>query len=390
MLMKIKSKAFINKIKSIFSKKSSNVKYIQNSSRYIRRNKKADAVAIELEDIEKNIENIDGLIIQCIKKENVDEDELQRLRKQKDKLCKERVKHKDKIQRLRQTRIITITRRKSLFGLAFVAPWIIGFVLLFIQPFIQTIRLSLGEIVDLKSYSIQFTGFSQYSRILYEETDVLFMLLDVLKESFINMIMITIFSFYIAMLLNRKIRFRGIFRVICFLPVILGNGYIMQQLLAQDITQSSMQAVMDFILPKEIIMYIGPKISNAVVFFLNELTIILWHSGVQILLFLSGLQSIPPSLYEAARVDGSTEWESLWFITVPMMTPMILLNLVFTIIETFNDSSNDIISYMQTYAFEHNQFSYSAAIGVFFMLFSLLLIGLSFLITNRYIKNVEG
>ena len=316
--------------------------------------------------------------------------ELARLEKRRSRLQSRERRMKDRIHSLQQAHFITISRRKSLVGLTFVLPWLIGFAVLFVYPLVKTLQLSVGEIVDIERYTIEYTGFSNFARILFEETDVLAMLLDVLKSSFINMIFITVFAFYIATLLNRKIRFRGAFRVICFLPVMLGTGFVMQQLLAQNVAQSSMQAVMDFLLPKEILMYIGPKVANAVVFFLNELTVILWHAGVQILIFLSGLQSISSSLYEAARVDGATEWENLWFITIPMMTPMILLNLVYTVVDTFNDSSNEIISYMQQYAFEYNQFSYAAAMCVFFMIFALLLVGAIFAIMHPFTKNVKS
>ena len=321
---------------------------------------------------------------------DADPKKILKLEKQKRRLEKKIVSEEYRIHELKVSKLLTISRRKSLYGMSFVLPWIIGFLLLFLYPFVQTIRLSLGEITNIQNYTIEFRGFSEYSKILFEETDVLFMLLDVLKNALINMIFISIFSLYIAMLLNRKMRFRGLFRVICFLPVILGTGFVMQQLLSQNITQSSMQMVIDFILPKEIQNYIGPKVTGMVVFFLNRLTVILWHSGVQILLFLSGLQSISPSLYEASRVDGATEWENLWFITLPMMTPMILLNLVYTVVETFNDSSNDIIAYMQKYAFSYNQFSYSAAMGIFFMCFDLLLVGFSFLIMRPFTKNIKS
>ena len=315
---------------------------------------------------------------------------LKKMEKKLARLQKRERRMKDRIHALQRAHFITISRRKSIVGLIFVLPWLIGFAVLFVYPLVKTLQLSVGEIVDIERYTIEYTGFSYFSRILFEETDVLAMLLDVLKNSFTNMLFITVFAFYIATLLNRKIRFRGAFRVICFLPVMLGTGFVMQQLLAQNVSQSSMQAVMDFLLPKEILMYIGPKVANAVVFFLNELTVILWHAGVQILIFLSGLQSISSSLYEAARVDGATEWENLWFITIPMMTPMILLNLVYTVVDTFNDSSNQIISYMQQYAFQYNQYSYAAAMCVFFMIFALLLVGAVFAIMHPFTKNVKS
>lgn len=354
------------------------------------RREKAAAVEAQLAVLQQNIAEQECRIHHEKTVGDAEPRELARLEKRLSRLQSRERRMKDRIHSLQQAHFITISRRKSMVGLAFVLPWLIGFAVLFVYPLVKTLQLSVGEIVDIERYTIEFTGFSNFARILFEETDVLAMLLDVLKSSFINMIFITVFAFYIATLLNRKIRFRGAFRVVCFLPVMLGTGFVMQQLLAQNVAQSSMQAVMDFLLPKEILMYIGPKVANAVVFFLNQLTVILWHAGVQILIFLSGLQSISTSLYEAARVDGATEWENLWFITIPMMTPMILLNLVYTVVDTFNDSSNEIISYMQQYAFEYNQFSYAAAMCVFFMIFALLLVGAIFAIMHPFTKNVKS
>lgn len=354
------------------------------------RREKAAGVEVQLTALQETISEQERRIYHEKTVGTAEPRELARMEKRLMRLQKRERRMKDRIHALQRAHFITISRRKSIVGLIFVLPWLIGFVVLFVYPLVKTLQLSVGEIVDLERYTIEYTGFMNYSRILFEETDVLAMLLDVLKNSFINMIFITIFAFYIATLLNRKIRCRGAFRVICFLPVMLGTGFVMQQLLAQNVSQSSMQAVMDFLLPKEILMYIGPKVANAVVFFLNRLTVILWHAGVQILIFLSGLQSISSSLYEAARVDGATEWENLWFITIPMMTPMILLNLVYTVVDTFTDSSNQIISYMQQYAFQYNQYSYAAAMCVFFMIFALLLVGAIFGIMHPFTKNVKS
>lgn len=362
----------------------------ENSARIARRRAKREIILQKAEGIHREIDDLDAEIRRIKLNEDASESKLKRLERRKKFLGKKQAYLHERAQALISTRFITFTRRKTMYGLIFVSPWLIGFLLLFAYPFIQTVRLSVGEITDLKSYTITYSGFQEYSRILLKETDILGMLFNVLKDAFVNMGLITVFAFYIAMLLNRKMRFRGLFRVVSFLPVMLGSGFIMQQLLAQDITKSSMQAVVDLILPNDIIMYIGPKITNAVVFFLNKLTVILWHSGVQILLFLSGLQSISGSLYEAARVDGATEWENLWFITIPMMTPMILLNLVFTIVETFYSSDNKIISYMQKFAFEYNSFSYASAMGIIFLVFALLLIGLVFLIMRPFTKKVKS
>ena len=354
------------------------------------RREKADVVQKELDQLHSDVVELDKRIRFEKGQGSMEEKEIFRQERKLEKLKAKERKLKDKIRTLRQAHFMTIQRRKSLTGLMFIAPWLIGFLWLWLYPFIQTIRLSFGEIVDLKNYTISYIGTDHFEDLLFRNIDALEKLIQVLTDSFTNMLMITVFAFYIATLLNRKIRFRGLFRVICFLPVMLGSGFIMQQLLGQDVTKSSMQAVMDFLLPQEIQIYIGPKLVNAVIFFLQKLTLILWHSGVQILIFLSGLQSIPSTLYEASRVDGATEWENLWFITVPMMTPMILLNLVYTIIDTFNDSSNGIISLMNLITFERGDYAYGAAMAIFFMLFALLLVGLVFLVMRPFTKNSKS
>ncbi|MBE6904431.1 MAG: sugar ABC transporter permease [Ruminococcaceae bacterium] len=279
---------------------------------------------------------------------------------------------------------MTMRRRHSLVGLSFVLPFIVGFCVFFLVPLIRSLMLSFGEITNYGNFTIKLTGFEHYVRAFAGDVQFLPMFLNITRDTFFNVPLITIFSFYIAMLLNRKMKGRGLFRVIFFLPVVLGSGFIMEQLLSQNIDTQSIEAAKEFLLPKEVIMYIGPDISNLLLFFLNRLTLILWRSGVQILIFLSGLQGISPTLYEAARVDSATEWENLWFITIPMMTPVILLNLIYTIVDSFTDASNPIIEYIMNYGFEWGEFEYAAAMGCIYLFMVIIFVALIFLIMSRF------
>ena len=138
--------------------------------------------------------------------------------------------------------------------------------------------------------------------------------------------------------------------------------------------------------------YIGPKGTELVNSFLNNITTILWSSGLNIVIYLSGLQSISPHIYEAARVDSASEWEIFWLITLPMMAPMIQLNLVFTVIYTFSMADNDMLEFIDFLAFnstERAAYEYSSAVAWIYTLFILLIVGVIFLLTRRSVNNVK-
>ena len=284
----------------------------------------------------------------------------------------------------------SLTRRKSITGLVFVLPFIIGTLVFFVYPVIMSLIYSFGEIESFKTFSVKFVGFRNFQRALFEDTFFVQKFLEVIRDTVINLPLITIFSIYIAILLNRNLPGKGIFRVMFFLPVVLGNGFVMKQLLEQGIESGSMAAVTEFLLPPKVVAYIGSKAANLTAEFLNRITLVLWHSGVQILITLSGLQGIPKSLYEAADVDGSNEWQTMFFITIPMLAPIILLNIIYTIMDTFTDKANPVIDCITKYFTAYNaQFEYSSALGWIYMMFAFLLIGVVTLVMRRFIINVS-
>ena len=284
----------------------------------------------------------------------------------------------------------SFTRRKSITGLIFVLPFIIGAALFFLYPVVMSLVYSLGEIDSYRTFSVKFIGFANFQRALFEDTFFVAKLLEVIRNTLIDLPLITVFSIYIAILLNRELPGKGVFRVIFFLPVVLGNGFVMEQLLSQGIDSGSMAAVIEFLLPPKVVTYIGGEAAEVVAEFLNRITLILWKSGVQIVITLSGLQSIPKALYEAADVDGANEWQSLFFITIPMLTPVILLNIIYTIMDTFTSKSNPVIECITKYFTSFNaQFEYSAAMGWLYLMFALALIGAITLFMKRFIANVS-
>lgn len=285
---------------------------------------------------------------------------------------------------------LSLARKKSLYGYVFIAPWLIGTLLIFAYPITYSITISFSEIVNVTENKLQFVGLANYVRALVEDVTFVPTYLATIQETLIHTPLINVFAMYIALLLNRDIRCRGLFRATFFLPVMLGTGFIMQQLLGQKVDADAMEMARGLLLPEQLTLYLGPSVTNFIQQFLSQITVILWKSGVQIIIYLAGLQSISASLYEAAQVDSATEWEIFWLITLPMMAPMILLNLIYTVVDSFTNVSNPIVSYIYQIGFEGpSQFEYASAMSWFYFVFVILLIGVIFLIMRRFVNNVS-
>ncbi len=153
---------------------------------------------------------------------------------------------------------------------------------------------------------------------------------------------ILVFSLLIAVLLNQKLRGRFLFRAIFFLPVIFTTGYLLTEFVTQG--EGSLGFLERFGLGEYLDAFLGDSAwGEPVMQVLNRFVLVLWYSGVQILIFLAGRQTISASAYEAARIDGASPWEVFWKITLPAMAPFILLNLIYTVVDMFTFPFNPVI-----------------------------------------------
>lgn len=284
---------------------------------------------------------------------------------------------------------LTMKTKKSLYGLLFVSPFILGTLLLFVFPIYRSLELSFNEFVNITLYQLKFVGLTFYKKAIFENTEFVPMFMDIAKKSFINTPLINIFAIFIAVLLNRKMKGRALFRAMVFLPVILGSGFVMQQLLGQNVDQAAMEVARGILLPDQVKIYIGPKAVMLVQEFLNTITVIMWKSGVQIVIYLAGLQGISKALYEAAKVDSATPWEMFWQITLPMMAPTILLNVIYTFVDSFVDSSNKLVEYILKVGFTEGKFEYSAALSWIYFAFVIVVVGVIFSIMKRFVNRAS-
>ena len=254
---------------------------------------------------------------------------------------------------------MTMQKRNNLEALMFLSPWIIGTCVFFINALVSSIRLSFSEIVQLRGFVMEWIGFDNFEHIFMYDINF----------------MPTFLSVVTAMLINQPVPGKGFFRTCFFIPVLLGSGYVMSQLLEIDATGS---VGVGIALPQVLQEMLGTTIVSVVQPFLDRITLILWNSGVQIILFLAGLQGISSSLYEAAKCDGATQWEMFWKITLPMISPIILLNFVYTMVMYFTSSDNALVAYILDQVFENTQFSRGAAMGWVYFLFVFVLCGVVF------------
>ena len=293
---------------------------------------------------------------------------------------------------------LTIENRHNLKGYIFLVPWIIGFSLFLAYPLVHSLILSFSQITDFGNLTMHFVGLEHYMKAFVWDIRFIPRFMESATDAFVDTPILVIYSLFLAILLNKNIKMRGIFRAIFFLPVLLGTGMIMQQLLGLNIDEIAQRTLgMDqhmlgdtmmarsITLSHTFIAYLGPDFGDIVQNILDRVSTILWRAGIPILIFLSALQGIPISLYESARCDGGGEWEMFWSITLPMISPAILVNVVFTLVDSFTSIDNSVMTFMLDVAFGEIQLGYGSALGWIYFIFILMSIGLAFLIMRRFV-----
>lgn len=285
---------------------------------------------------------------------------------------------------------MSYAKRKSLSGYIFLAPWIFGAIFFLVYPFIFSLILSFSSMDGNNFASMQFTGFQNYKDAFVSDVEFLPLFYSVIADTLVNTPMIVIFSLLAAIFVSREIKGKGFFRAVFFLPVLLGTGFVMQQLQGADVQSGTMEMARGILMPEQLRTYLGPEFSGYISEFFTRITDIMWSSGVQVIFLLAGVQGINPSLYEVARVDGASEWEMFWKITLPMIAPIMLLAIVYTIVASFTKASG-MMDYIIDKAFGSAlpEFPFSAAMGWIYFVFVLLVLGIVFVLMNPSVRRVS-
>ena len=289
----------------------------------------------------------------------------------------------------RRRKQLSMRTKDRMKGLVFVSPFIIGVLAFFVYPVFLSLRLSFGKIDNIIGLKISWAGLTNYLRAFLIDVNFVPIFLQVVKDTIVKFPLTIVLSLIIAIMVNRDIKGKGMFRVIFFIPFLLGTGEVMKQLLNQGVDTQVLSITDGRIIPYNVLNYFGGTVVEAVQNVLGVIVLVLWGCGVQILLFLAGLQSISPALYEAAKIDGATEWEVFWKVTIPMISPMLLLNLIYTIVDSFTNVTNPMLEYIQSYGFTKAQFEYGAAMGWIYFLFVGLVVAAVFALMKNYMHTNE-
>lgn len=261
-------------------------------------------------------------------------------------------------------------------GYLFVLPWMIGFLLFMAYPIYFSMNMSFHKVI-ISSEGIQKTwlGWNNFKYAFLSDPLYLEELVTFIKSVVFMIPIVIVFSMMVALLINQPIRMKGFFRAVFFLPVVITSGQVVKELFKQG--AASVPIVQRYGIVEYIQTNFDPSWSEPIISIIEQLIVILWYSGVQILIFLAGLQKVNTQIYEAASIDGASPWEIFWKITLPSIKPFILVNIIYTIVDLFTNSLNDVIELIKVNMFQIDTgFGYATSLAwiYFAVIFVLLLI----------------
>ncbi|MBR3429942.1 MAG: sugar ABC transporter permease [Clostridia bacterium] len=307
----------------------------------------------------------------------------------------------------------TIQARRARTGTLFILPLIIGFLVFMVRPLFISLQMSLSKVIvaegTMSPFNITLNLFGRdlvlplgnYNYAFLSDPDFNKLLVDEIGRMAINTIATLVMSFVIAVILNQEFKGRTVCRIIFFLPVILSSGVLpgiesqnqyfnLMTSISDAVNESSgvnlSQALQDLLS----VSGVAREAFDVIFQMIDAIYDIVMASGIQIIVFLTGLQSISPSLYEAADVEGCSAWESFWKITFPMVSPLLLVNCIYTIIDFFMKNDNTVMEHINSVMYG-TQMDFGAASAESWIYFgvALVFIGISTFIITRAVKSYE-
>ena len=296
----------------------------------------------------------------------------------------------------------TMRARNARIGTLFILPFIIGFLVFMCKPMVESFIFSFNDVslIPGQGYSKTFVGINNYKHALMVDPEYNTLIVEESGEMVINTIATLVLSFVVAVILNQEFKGRTLCRAIFFLPVILSSGvlpgiehqnefYDMMAGMAEAVEGSSGVSISQSLEALLSVSGVGGKFFDLVFTMIDSIYDIVMASGIQIIVFLSGLQSISPSLYEAADVEGCSAWEAFWKITFPMVSPLLLVNCIYTIIDFFMKNDNKVMELIYQVTYQDFKFGISAAMSWIYFAIALAFIGVSSFIISKAVKSYE-
>ncbi len=274
---------------------------------------------------------------------------------------------------------ITNKRRQSLIGLSFILIWIGGYLIFALYPIFYSLYLSLFKVkLDGANLQLVFQGIDNFKAAFLYDPYFVEILVGYIVEILINVPITIVFAIIIALLINQDIKGKGIWRTIFFLPVIIISGPVIGELMRQGAT--TLPSIREYDLIRMVLSNISPGIATPIQSLFDTILLVLWFAGIQILIFLAGLQKIDREIYEASMVDGAGPWASFWKITLPSIKPLISVAIIYTVVSMSVFSLNEVIIYIRNVMLGEstdaliNGYGYSAAISWIYFIVMVLII----------------
>lgn len=289
---------------------------------------------------------------------------------------------------------LSLETKRVKVGYLFTLPFIIGAAVAIVYPIIVSVIYSFADITaNASGYNIKFVGLGNYNNIFNIDPTFKRILLNTLKSTALNVPVVIIFSFFLASVLNTEFKGRGMARTVLFLPMIL-NSNLVKSILSGDAVMGSVtekssadtaqiSGAFEGFLSK---LDIGTGVTDLLVSSVDNITNILAMSVIPIIIMLAGLQSVSKSVYEASYVEGATKWEVFWKISLPIVSPMILVSVIYCIIDSFTSVDNAVIEKVKAVSFTDLEFGLGSAMAWSYLLIVLAIVALVYLAVNRFVS----
>lgn len=292
----------------------------------------------------------------------------------------------------------TLEKRQARTGYLFILPFIVGVVFVFGPNIIQSFLFSMNDIVvGNQGFTLKGVGFTYYWKALTVNPDYNRLLVTTIKDIIAEVPVVIIFSIFIASILNQKFKGRVLARVVFFIPVLLATGIIARieqdtnlMNFTENIRSLDTGMSVDGLQFLQVTAFLkkldfSPALINIVIQASDRIYQVVSSSGIQIFIFLAALQEIPESMYEAAQVEGCSGWEIFWKITFPMVSPLIIVNAVYTVIDIFTKPTNQLLRFMEWLSFGQNQFGLSSAMAWIYFAAVALILAVAGFIASRFV-----
>lgn len=288
-------------------------------------------------------------------------------------------------------RAASLEAKRRKYGYFFTAPFIIGALVAIVYPIVLSVIYSFSDIKAIPGgYSLTFVGLENYNWIFNVDPSFKRTLLNTVKDTVINVPVVIVFSFFLSSVLNGEFHGRSAARTILFLPLIMNSNLVLSVLngdaVSGNLAEKSSAEIgafsgvfADFLEQ----LNIGEGVSRLLVSSVDNISNILAMSVIPIIIMLAGLQSVPKSVYEASYVEGATAWEVFWKISLPIVSPMILVSAVYCIIDSFTGVSNKVIERVKYESFTNFKFGIGSAMAWSYLLIVLAIVAVVYLLVNK-------